>query len=204
MVLLNHITKRRDIRPPVCQPLHIVVPDGAEIWVSWHRRGWKDISTGTSRIGAQCVLAKWQGNYAHAHYARYTPFMSQRLTAQSLAYRARKLRDVSSRPVYSGLMNSRVLPTVWFGFEIGFDGFLLSQNTNFFFGTLIETTFRLAAQCLNQLCQCMTLLNTKYKIIIQIYQHKNKTTINHSVPYIIKYLQWLDNALIRDKNSSIE
>jgi len=56
------------------------------------------------------------------------------------AYSARKLEDVSSRPVYSGLMNSRVLPIVWFGFEIGFDGFLLSENTNFFLGTSIETS----------------------------------------------------------------
>jgi len=65
---------------------------------------------GTSRVGAQCLLAKWQGNYAHGHYARYTPFMFQRLLRlTSLAYRAPKLTDVSSRPVYSRLMNSRVL-----------------------------------------------------------------------------------------------
>jgi len=56
------------------------------------------------------------------------------------AYRARKLVDVSPRPVYSGLINSRVLPIVWFGFEIGFDGFLLSQNTNFLLGTSIESS----------------------------------------------------------------
>jgi len=66
------------------------------------------------------------------------------------------------------------------------------------------TTFRLAAQCLDQLCHCMPLLNMKYKIAIQSYQHKNKRTINHSVQYIIQYLQWLDNTLIWDKNSSIE
>jgi hypothetical protein len=31
-------------------------------------------------------------------------------------------------------------PIVWFGFEIGFNGFLLSRNTNFFLGTSIETS----------------------------------------------------------------
>jgi hypothetical protein len=51
-----------------------------------------------------------------------------------------KLMDVSSRPVYSGLMNSCVLPIAWLEFEIGFDGFLLSQNTNFFLGTSIQTS----------------------------------------------------------------
>jgi len=67
--------------------------------------------------------------------------MSQRpLRLSSLAYIALKLTDVSSLPGYSGLMNSCVLPIVWFGFEIGFDGFLLSQNTSFFLGTSIETS----------------------------------------------------------------
>jgi hypothetical protein len=65
-------------------------------------------------------------------------------------------------------------------------------------------TFQLAAQCLNQLCHCMPLLNMKYKIIIQSYQHKNKRTISHSVQYIIQNLQWLDNTLICDKKSSAE
>jgi hypothetical protein len=65
-------------------------------------------------------------------------------------------------------------------------------------------TFRLAAQCLNQLCHCMALLNVKYKIIIHSYQHKNKSIINHSAQYIIQYLQWQDNTLICDKNSSVQ
>ena len=65
-------------------------------------------------------------------------------------------------------------------------------------------TFRLAVQCINQLCHCIPLLNMKYKIIIQIYQLKNKRTLSHSVQYIIQYLQWVDNTLICDKNSSIE
>jgi hypothetical protein len=63
---------------------------------------------------------------------------------------------------------------------------------------------QLAAQCLNQLCHCMPLLNMKYKTIIQSYLHKNKRTIIHSVQYIMQYLQWLENTLICDKKSSIE
>ena len=62
-------------------------------------------------------------------------------------------------------------------------------------------TFHPAAQCLNQLCHCRPLLNMKYKIIIQSYQHKNKRTISHSVQYIIQYLQWLHNTLICDKTN---
>jgi len=38
MVLLIHITKCQDTRPPALRPLHIVVPDGAQLWVSWYRR----------------------------------------------------------------------------------------------------------------------------------------------------------------------
>jgi hypothetical protein len=65
-------------------------------------------------------------------------------------------------------------------------------------------TFRLAVQCLNQLCHCMPLIYMKYEVIIQSYQHNNKRTINHSVQYIIQYLQWLDNTLMCVKNSSID
>lgn len=91
------------------------------------------MNKGTWRIGAKCVLARCQGNHAHAHYARtIPPFLSQRhLQLTSLGYRACKLTDVfgiqrsavSSRPAYSALMNSSVLPIV-----IGLDSGLASMD----------------------------------------------------------------------------
>jgi hypothetical protein len=74
--------------------------------------------------------------------------MSETGGSSSVADRTRKAKEVigvqrgtvSSRHVYSSLINSRVLPIVRFGFEIDFDGFLLCQNINFFLGTSIETS----------------------------------------------------------------